>query len=114
MKFYSLLSTSIILETTGASFMKLADNSWMAAVIVAVCYAISFTLYITIAYHSEISVVNAIWSGVGTALIVSVGILAFGESNSSVKMAGTLLIVAGVIGLNVSTRQKAPTAGEGA
>ncbi|WP_053220115.1 DMT family transporter [Virgibacillus senegalensis] len=114
MKFYSLLSTSILLEAIGASFMKLADNNWMAMVTVAVCYAISLTLYITIAYHAEISVVNAIWSGVGTALIVSVGILAFGESNSSLKVAGTLLIIVGVVGLNMSTPRKTSTAGEGA
>ncbi|SDJ81602.1 DMT family transporter [Sediminibacillus albus] len=105
MKFYTLLSLSIILETTGASFMKLADNSWIAMGIVAVCYAISLTLYITLTYYSEISVVNAIWSGVGTALIVSIGILYFGESNSYTKTLGTVLIIIGVVGLNVSTRQ---------
>jgi small multidrug resistance pump len=52
----------------------------------------------------EVSVVYAIWSGIGMALISAIGIFVFEESASLLKLVSILLIMAGVIGLNLHTQ----------
>ena len=51
----------------------------------------------------EISVAFAVWSGVGTALIALIGILYFKEAATMLKIASIFLIIAGVVGLKVSS-----------
>ena len=48
------------------------------------------------------SVAYAIWSGVGTALIATVGVLYFREPVSVLKVVGIVAIIGGVIALNMS------------
>lgn len=50
----------------------------------------------------EVGIVYAIWSGVGTALIAVVGVLAFGESVSVIKVLGLLMIVGGTFLLRMA------------
>ena len=44
----------------------------------------------------------AVWPGVGTALIAGIGILYFKEAASALKFISIVLIIAGVVGLNLS------------
>ena len=44
------------------------------------------------------------WSGAGTALIAVIGIFAFGEAATALKLASIALIILGVIGLNLRGR----------
>ena len=53
----------------------------------------------------EVGIVYAIWSGVGTALIAVVGILAFGESVTAFKILGLLLIIGGTFLLRFASTQ---------
>ena len=53
----------------------------------------------------EVGIVYAIWSGVGTALIAIVGILAFGESVTTFKILGLLLIIGGTFLLRFASAQ---------
>jgi len=50
----------------------------------------------------EIGMAYAIWSGLGTALIAVLGIYLFNETASLMKFFSILLIIAGVVGLNLS------------
>jgi small multidrug resistance pump len=50
----------------------------------------------------DVSVAYAIWSGVGTALIATVGVLYFREPLSILKVAGLIAIIGGVVALNIS------------
>jgi small multidrug resistance pump len=43
----------------------------------------------------------AIWSAVGTALIVAIGTIFFGESLGPLKLIGIVLVIVGVVLLNV-------------
>jgi small multidrug resistance pump len=45
----------------------------------------------------------AVWSAVGTALIATFGILAWGESATLLKFASLGLIIIGVVGLNLAS-----------
>ena len=52
----------------------------------------------------DVSIAYAIWAGLGTALIAVIGIFGFKEPVNALKMVSLLVIVAGVIGLNLSDR----------
>lgn len=49
-----------------------------------------------------LGVAYAIWSGIGTALAVVIGVLFFGEQISPMKLLSTGFIAMGVIGLRLS------------
>ncbi len=53
----------------------------------------------------EVGIVYAIWAGVGTALIAVVGILAFGESVTALKLLGLLMIIGGTFLLRMASTQ---------
>ena len=42
------------------------------------------------------------WAGLGTALISCIGVFYFGEAISLIKVVSILLIIAGVVGLNLT------------
>jgi small multidrug resistance pump len=52
----------------------------------------------------DVSVVYAIWSGVGTAVIATVGVLYFREPLTTLKIVGLVAIIGGVMALHMSTR----------
>ncbi|MDD5495345.1 MAG: SMR family transporter, partial [Dehalococcoidia bacterium] len=65
-------------------------------------YALSFTLVTFAVKKLELSITYAIWSGVGTLLIAAIGLLWFKEPMSVLKAGSMLLVIAGVVGLNLS------------
>ena len=73
-------------------------------------YGLSF-IPMTIALKElEIGAVYAIWSAVGTAAVAVLGVLVFHEQASALKVVAILLMIAGVVCLNVSTRHSSQTA----
>ena len=46
----------------------------------------------------------AVWTGVGAIGGVAVGIIAFGESASALRIASATLIVAGIVGLKLAAK----------
>jgi small multidrug resistance pump len=47
-----------------------------------------------------------VWSAIGTAAIVIIGVVAYGESLSAVRIVSLLLVVLGVLGLQLSGTQR--------
>jgi quaternary ammonium compound-resistance protein SugE len=68
----------------------------------AVCALISFGLLNLALGKLEVGSAYAVWSGVGAAGTAIVGILVLGESSAPLKLISIGLILAGVIGLNIS------------
>jgi len=52
----------------------------------------------------ELSIAYAIWSGVGTARTVMIGITFFREPLTAIKLASIALVVIGVAGLSLATK----------
>lgn len=50
----------------------------------------------------DVGVVYAVWSGLGTVLVVLIGILWFREPATTLRIVSISLIILGVIGLNIS------------
>ena len=101
---YFYLLGAIVLEVCGTTSMKLSQGFtrlW-PSILIFVFYGLSFTLLTMVLKKIEVSIAYAIWSGVGTALIATLGILYFKESLTLLKLVSLALVILGVIGLNLS------------
>lgn len=98
------LVLAIITEVSGTTAMKLSQGftKMIPSVVMFVFYLLSITLLTLALKTIDVSVAYAIWSGLGTAIIATIGILLFKESLSLIKVISILMIIAGVIGLNLS------------
>lgn len=99
------LVAAILLEVCGTTSMKLSRSFTVLAPTLAifVFYGASI-VFLTLAVHRiEIGVAYAIWSALGTAIVATIGILWFGESATAWKLASLVLVVAGVVGLQLSS-----------
>jgi quaternary ammonium compound-resistance protein SugE len=67
-----------------------------------ICGAISFLLLSQAIKTLPVGPAYAIWTGIGATGAVVVGVAAFGDGFSLVKGVSVALIVAGIIGLNLS------------
>ncbi len=104
MQHWFFLAGAIVLEVAGTTSMKLSEGftKVVPSVLLFVFYAASFAALTFALKKIEVSVAYAVWSGLGTALIAAIGILYFREAASALKLVSILLIVAGVVGLNLS------------
>jgi len=69
--------------------------------VVLLGYAVSIWLLAIVVREVPVSVAYAIWSGMGTALIAVVGVMALGESWDLTKVGALAMIVVGVVVLNL-------------
>lgn len=100
---YLFLLGAIASEVTGTIALKFSDGFTKIApsILVVGAYALSFFLLSFALKKLGVGTAYAIWSGVGTALVVIIGIVLFKEDASLLKIASVILIVVGVIGLNL-------------
>jgi small multidrug resistance pump len=82
--------------------MQLSDgfSELVPSLIVGFAYGGALISYIYLSVRIELGIIYAIWSGAGTALVATVGVIAFGESLSALKLVGLAPVIAGVFGLN--------------
>jgi small multidrug resistance pump len=99
-----LLSIAILSEVTGTTMLRLSNGFtrlW-PSIGVVVFYGASFWLLSLLLRSLHVGFVYAVWSGLGTALVALVGWQFFGEPMTEVKVVSMGLIIAGVVGLNLS------------
>ncbi|MEM9353687.1 MAG: multidrug efflux SMR transporter [Planctomycetota bacterium] len=97
---------SIVCEVIGTTFLKLASDGgkhsgWYSAGVV-VFYVVCFALLGGAMKHFSLSTVYATWSGLGVSLLAVIGVVAFGDQINPLKILSLILVVAGVVGLNMS------------
>ncbi|MGW2983613.1 DMT family transporter [Streptomyces goshikiensis] len=100
---YVLLAAAIAAEVAGTTAMKYSDGFsklWPSLMTVA-GYLIAFTLLAQTLKTMSVGTAYAIWAGVGTAAIAAIGMLFMGEAATAAKIAGLVLVVAGVVLLNL-------------
>lgn len=98
------LAIAIAFEVSGTMSLKLSTGltKTLPSILTAVFYLISFSALSIALKKLEVGVAYAIWSGVGTACIATLGILFLGESISTIKIIGILSIIVGAIILNIA------------
>lgn len=106
MKGYLFLTLSIISEVFATTMLKLSDGFTVLgpSVAVALGYGISFYSLSLCLKTLPLSLAYAIWSGVGTALTVIVGIVIWDDMFNLYSALGIALIIGGVILLNEGNR----------
>jgi small multidrug resistance pump len=98
------LGFAIAFEVAGTTSMKLSEgfSKLLPSTLMVVFYIVSFALMALALKKLEVGMTYAIWAGLGTALIAVIGVLWFKEPMSVLKAVSILLIIAGVVGLNLS------------
>lgn len=102
-----LLTIAIVGELAGTTFLKLANGfekpwAWLG---VLIGFGTAFALLAAVIQKMDISVVYAIWSGVGIALVAVVGVVVFREDMNLVKAAGLLAIIIGIVLLQLQIKK---------
>jgi small multidrug resistance pump len=98
------LAAAIATEVVGTVFLRYTDGftNPVPSVLVVAAYAASLWLTALALRELEISLVYAVWAGVGTAAVAVIGMATLGESVNAVKLASIALVIGGVVGLNLS------------
>ena len=106
---WAVLGGAILLEVAGTTCMRLSEGfaRLVPSVLIFVFYAASFALNTLIIRTLGLSVVYAVWSGVGTVLAAGISFLSFSEPATAMKLACIGLIVLGVMGLHAASRAPA-------
>ena len=101
-----LLAAAIVFEIAGTVCMRLSDGltHLTPSVLIFVFYAISFALNSFVVKTLGLSVVYAVWSGVGTVVTAAIGIWYFREPATALKLASIGLVVIGVLGVHAGSR----------
>jgi small multidrug resistance pump len=100
-----LLYVAIVFEVAGTTSLKASEG--MARLdYFALClglYAVSFALLGLSLTTIPVGVAYAVWSGLGTVLVVLIGVYWFAEPVTLLRGLFIAMIVLGAIGLNLST-----------
>jgi small multidrug resistance pump len=99
-----MLVGAIAAEVTATSALKMSEGltRLLPTLVVAAGYILSFVLLAQALKQLEVSVAYAVWSGVGTAAIAVIGMLALNEPLTVTRVVGILLIIGGVVTLNLA------------
>jgi small multidrug resistance pump len=99
-----MVAAAIAVEITGTTLLRATEGFtrlW-ASLGVLVLYGAAIWLLARAVEELEVSIVYAVWSGVGTAAIAVIGMTVLGEPVGAVKILGIALVIAGVVILNLS------------
>lgn len=101
---YVLLLAAIVAEVIGTSLLRATEGftRFWPSLGCVVGYGVAAVLLAQVVKEMPVGVAYAIWSAVGTALIVAVGVLLLGDRLTPPTVAGLTLVVAGVVVLNLS------------
>ena len=104
MQYWFYLAGAIALEAAGTTSMKLSDGftKLVPSILIFLFYAASFGALTFSLKGIDVSLAYAIWSGIGTVIIATIGILYFQEPATALKLVSIGLIVVGVAGLKLS------------
>ena len=104
MRYWFYLSGAIVLESDGTTSMKLPNGftKLVTSILIFLFHAASFVALTFALKNIDVSIAYAIWSGIGTVIIESIGILYFQEPATALKLVSIGLIVVGVSGIKLS------------
>jgi small multidrug resistance pump len=100
---YVLQAAAIAAEVAGTTAMEYSEGFsrlWPSLITLA-GYAVAFTLLARALMSMSVGTAYAIWSGVGTAAVAAIGMVFMGEAANAARLAGIVLIIAGVALLNL-------------
>ncbi|MBT2290407.1 multidrug efflux SMR transporter [Paenibacillus albidus] len=105
MKAYIFLAIAIVTELFGTSLLKASDGftKLYPSIGTLLCFGLAFYSLSLSLQQIPLGIAYAIWSGVGTALTVLIGIVIWKETANVTTTVGVLLIIAGVVVVNLKS-----------
>ncbi len=99
-----LLALAIVAEVAGTLALRASDgfSRPLPSVVVVLGYGLAFWLLALVLRELPVGFVYAVWAGAGTALVAGIGIVAFGEPATALRLASLALVILGVVGLNLA------------
>ena len=91
---FEVVATSLLKSTDGFSRL------WPTVACLS-GYGAAFYLLTLSLRELQVGTAYAMWSGIGTAAIATIGVIFLGEPVTLAKVAGILLVIAGVVVLNL-------------
>ncbi len=101
---WQYLLVAIILDVAGTASLKFSNGftKILPSMAVVICYLLCF-FFLGIALKKwDTGILYAVWSGLGTVMMVTIGVLFFKEEIDIIKIGCILLILIGVLGLNLA------------
>ena len=100
---WALLLLAISAEVIGTSFLRLSEGMTrpLPTLLVFGAYAIAMALLSKVVLSIPLGLTYALWSGIGTMVIVLVGRFAYSQMLSPTQLIGIGLISAGVVLVNL-------------
>ncbi|MES5822778.1 multidrug efflux SMR transporter [Streptomyces sp. RG80] len=100
---YVLLAGAIAAEVAATTAMKYSEgfSRLLPSLLTVLGYVVSFALLAQTLKSVSVGTAYAIWAGVGTATIATIGMIFLGEGMTAAKAAGIALIIVGVVVLNL-------------
>ncbi|MFI1352000.1 DMT family transporter [Streptomyces sp. NPDC020898] len=100
---YLLLVGAIVAEVGATTAMKYSDgfSRLWPSLLTGLGYAVAFALLAQTLKTVSVGTAYAIWAGVGTAAVATIGVVFLGEGMNVAKVAGIALIIGGVVVLNM-------------
>ena len=101
-----ILIVAGLVEVVWATALKMSNGfrNPLADVVCTVGMALSVWLLAVAMKTIPMGTAYAVWTGIGAIGGVVVGIIAFGESASALRIASAALIVAGIVGLKLAAK----------
>jgi len=102
--YWVLLVVAIVFEALGAAFMRLSAGRTrpLPLLLMLGSYAVGLSLLVYGLRQLKLSMVYAVWSGLGTALVGQIGMIWLREAATPIKLISLGLVVAGVGGLSLA------------
>ena len=100
---YIYLLIAVAFETIGTASIQASEQftRFWPSTIMFISYGISFYFMALTLKYMQVSVVYAIWSGLGIVLIGVIGWVVFKQSLDFAAILGMALIIAGVVVINL-------------
>ena len=101
-----ILIVAGLFEVVWATALKMSNGfrNPLADAVVVVGMALSVWLLAVAMKTIPMGTAYAVWTGIGAIGGVAVGIIAFGESASALRIVSAALIVAGIVGLKLAAK----------
>lgn len=100
---YLLLAGAVVFEVFATTMMKMS-NGFSVIIPTIACvlgYILCFFFLGKALEHIELSIVYAVWAGLGIVLTVIVALVIFGDAITLPVIIGIVLILAGVVTVNL-------------
>src|SRR5688572_20747749 len=107
---YLYLALAILFEAGWAVSLKASQgfSRPLATASTLVMYILSLVFLMLAVRKLEIGATYAIWAGLGAAIIAVAGVVHFREPVTPLKAVSLVLVIAGVVGLNLSGAGHSP------